>query len=121
MVFFGKIKDSNEYGFGVFEERFDSYIEIDEEEHMRIINKANNENKEIKADENGKPILVDRPLPSKKEIAETKIRKFQSYLLETDWYAIRFAETGKAIPDEIKKKRQDARDEISKLRLINDN
>ena len=33
----------------------------------------------------------------------------QAYLLSTDWYVVRFAETGVAIPDEVKKKRAEAR------------
>jgi len=34
------------------------------------------------------------------------------YLKETDWYASRLAETGKAIPEDILQKRQEARDSI---------
>ena len=37
------------------------------------------------------------------------------YLKNTDWYAIRFIETGKAIPDDIAKERQTARDKLSAL------
>ena len=36
----------------------------------------------------------------------------EAYLLSTDWYVSRFAETGKAIPDDIKAARQAARDAI---------
>jgi hypothetical protein len=35
-----------------------------------------------------------------------------AYLASTDWYVVRFAETGVAIPDDIKTKRQEARDDI---------
>jgi hypothetical protein len=35
-----------------------------------------------------------------------------AYLDLTDWYVVRFSETGVAIPDEIKTKRQEARDAI---------
>lgn len=45
-----------------------------------------------------------------------RIAELQKYLDETDWYAVRFAETGVEIPDEIKAKRQAAREEISRLR-----
>lgn len=45
-----------------------------------------------------------------------KIEELEAYLAETDWYVIRFADTGEAIPEEIKTKRRDARDEISRLR-----
>ena len=39
----------------------------------------------------------------------------RAYLLSTDWYAARFAETGVAIPDNVKTKRQAARDAIVEL------
>lgn len=48
--------------------------------------------------------------------AESIIAKDEEYLKSTDWYAIRFADTGEEIPADIKKARQEARDEISKLR-----
>ena len=47
---------------------------------------------------------------------QDKIAKNEEYLKSTDWYAIRFADTGEEIPEDIKKARQDARDEISRLR-----
>lgn len=45
-----------------------------------------------------------------------RIAELQSYLNETDWYAVRFAETGAEIPEDIKTARQSAREEISHLR-----
>ena len=45
-----------------------------------------------------------------------RIAELQNYLNATDWYAVRFAETGVEIPDEIKVERQAAREEISRLR-----
>lgn len=38
-----------------------------------------------------------------------------AYLAETDWMVTRFAETGTPIPDDIKQKRQQARDAIVKV------
>lgn len=49
-------------------------------------------------------------------INQERIAELEEYLKSTDWYAIRFADTGEEIPTEIKKARQDAREEISKLR-----
>ena len=118
MIFYGKIKNVNEYGFGVFEDKFDTYVEIDEELHMQLIEKANNENKEIIPDENGFPKLVDRKPPSEKEMAEYHIQELQFYLKETDWYVLRFIETNKPIPTDIKIKRQNAREKISELRKL---
>lgn len=48
---------------------------------------------------------------------QQRIAELEEYLKSTDWYAIRFADTGEEIPEDIKKARQDARDEISRLRV----
>lgn len=45
-----------------------------------------------------------------------RIAELQNYLAATDWYAVRFAETGVAVPDAVKAERQAAREEISRLR-----
>ena len=50
-----------------------------------------------------------------------RITELQNRLNETDWYAVRYAETGVAIPDEIRAERQAAREEISRLRSGGDN
>lgn len=56
---------------------------------------------------------VTAPQPDATEIANqekrVKAHAAQQYLLETDWYAHRKAETGKAIPDDILAKRAQAR------------
>ena len=56
------------------------------------------------------------PKKPQETINQEKIAELEEYLTTTDWYAIRFADTGEEIPTEIKKARQDAREEISKLR-----
>lgn len=117
-MFFGKLKDSADYGFGVFEDRFDSYIEINDDEHMKIIDEANSTGKIIKANDKGYPLLVDPPEPSKTEKAKEKITQLMDYLSQTDWYVIRFADEGKEIPIDIRNKRHEARIEISKLREV---
>lgn len=57
-------------------------------------------------------------VPEKPEniIKSERIAELQNFLNETDWYSIRFAETGAEIPQEIKSARQAAREEISRLR-----
>ena len=45
-----------------------------------------------------------------------KIHELENYLRNTDWYAIRKADTGEAIPAEITTARQTAREQISTLR-----
>jgi len=115
-MYFGKLKGDGHYGFGVFKERFESYKEIDDDEHMAMINEASSKGKLIDADEEGNPIFVDPPPPTEEEISKQKLYELENYLRETDWYAIRFADTGKEIPTEVKFKRQQVREEISKIR-----
>lgn len=60
--------------------------------------------------------IVRNPEPTTNELNEQRISELEYYLNSTDWYAARYAETGVAIPDDIKTARQAARDEISALR-----
>lgn len=115
MWYFGKIKNTEEWGFDCFETTFDSYIEITDEEHDSLVEQANAQGKWISGDEKGHPILIDPPEPTPEEIKRQRCQELHSYLNSTDWYAIRFADTGVPIPAEIKQKRQEARDEISEL------
>ena len=118
-MYFGKIKNTeDEWGFDVFTETFESYKSIDSETHMKIIEEANAEGKIIKGDKEGNPILVEPPPPTEEEIKQQRLAELERYLQTTDWYAIRFADTGTPVPEEIKSKRQKAREEISTLREI---
>ena len=63
----------------------------------------------------------DLPEKPQSMINEERIAELQNYLNETDWYAVRFAETGAGIPAEVRAERQAAREEISRLRGDNDN
>ena len=47
---------------------------------------------------------------------QIQIKAHQDYLNETDWYVVRFMETGVAIPDVILLAREEAREAISELR-----
>lgn len=117
MWYFGKVKNTkNDWGYDAFETTFDNPIEVTDEEYDKLVELANKEGKWISGDKDGKPILVDPPEPNEKEKTERRIQELQQYLESTDWYAIRFADTGEEIPADIKKKRQNARVEISELR-----
>ena len=59
--------------------------------------------------------MTTRELTKEEEI-QLKISDMQFYLNSTDLYVTRFVETGKKIPDDIRIKRQKAREEISELR-----
>lgn len=43
---------------------------------------------------------------------EEKNAEALAYLRETDWYIVRQADTGEPVPDEVRKRRQEARDAI---------
>lgn len=60
--------------------------------------------------------IVRNPEPTEAETAKNKIIELQCYLNDTDWYVPRSIETEKPIPEEVKIKRAEAREEISKLR-----
>lgn len=49
-------------------------------------------------------------------IIEEELNKQQNILSSTDWYAIRYADSGVEIPVDIKAKRQAARERIDELR-----
>ena len=116
-MYFGKIKGTNdEWGFDVFKSTFDSYKEVTDDKHSAIIAQANQEQKRIVGDKDGNPILVDYPPPTEEETRQNRINELESYLKSTDWYAIRYADSGVEVPAEIKKERQSAREEISVLR-----
>jgi hypothetical protein len=49
---------------------------------------------------------------------QNEIQKLQTYLDDTDWYVVRFSETGKIIPEEIRTERENARVRISELKTM---
>ena len=59
---------------------------------------------------------IEPPEPTEEERKALRIVELQNFLNATDWYVVRFAETGVEIPVEIKAERQSAREEISLLR-----
>ena len=50
-------------------------------------------------------------------IDQERINELQAYLTSTDWYAVRLADTGVAIPADVVTARSSAREEISTLRV----
>ena len=62
---------------------------------------------------------TERQEPTAEEVAnqliEIQNNDARRYLAETDWYATRKAETGKAIPDDILTKRQEAREKVKSI------
>lgn len=62
------------------------------------------------------PRVITEPVITQAQQIANEIAELGAYLLQTDWYAIRNAETGAAIPSEIVSKRSEARKRISALR-----
>lgn len=116
MFYFGKIKNTEEWGFDVFETTFDSCKEYTEEEAKEITDEANRLGKRLGGDKNGDPIFIDQPAPSEEEALRERIRELDFILSSTDWYTCRYIDTGKEIPSEVKAERQSAREELETLR-----
>lgn len=56
--------------------------------------------------------------PSKEEKMEMELEQLCARLGATDWYFIRFVDTGVSVPDDIKTERASIRTRISELRSI---
>ena len=63
--------------------------------------------------------VLERQEPTAEEIANNQVSSqnydARKYLADTDWYVTRKAETGKAIPDDILTKRQEAREKVKEI------
>lgn len=86
-------------------------VEITAAEHAALL-EGQSQGKRIQADEKGFPILKDI-VATPEEIKAMEILAAKQYLSETDWYVIRFQETGKLIPEEVSLKREEARNTIN--------
>lgn len=114
-MLFGKKKGTDFWVFGLDEKDYETFKDITDEIHSDIITRANEEQKRITADKDGNPIL-ENIIVSKEEEKTNRLLELQGYLESTDWYVIRQLDEGTPIPDDIKKKRIEVREEISKLR-----
>lgn len=56
------------------------------------------------------------PPPTPEQLRDAEIASLKAYLNSTDWYVARYAETGTAIPEEVKAARAAARVRIDELR-----
>lgn len=60
--------------------------------------------------------IVTTPEPARAEVIKARVNELQAYLNSTDWYVIRYADTGQAMPVDVRADRQEARAEIDALR-----
>lgn len=77
-------------------------------EEYDALRKGLSEGKTIDMSKN-EPVLIDMPPPSGEEAKQIAKEEALAYLASTDWYVVRFSETGEPIPEEIKQARADAR------------
>jgi len=63
--------------------------------------------------------VLERQEPTAEEIANNLVASenysARKYLAETDWYVTRKSETGKAIPDDVVTKREEARAKVKSI------
>lgn len=114
-MYYGNIKD-RAYGFYSENNLLENYVEIENEEADRIVKEANDKGVFVIPDENGYPVLEQPEEPTEEELKQKEIIELENYLTSTDWYAIRYADIGEPIPQEVKEKRANARKRISELR-----
>ena len=91
-----------EFGFASVKESVEKVFQLDSDASENIVSKF----KEMSEDD-----IVDKENQDRKR----SIQEAQFYLHKTDWYAFRKADSGKEIPEEIKTKREEARQTISEL------
>lgn len=56
------------------------------------------------------------PVPTQEELIRRELAEKLAYLQSTDWYVVRYAETGTAIPEDVIAARAAARTRIDELR-----
>ena len=103
---------------GVLSARYDSEIhgenipsgafKVSEELFLQTIN----ENDGIWSLAKGNVVKLPFPGPTPEQLQSQKNAEARAYLLSTDWYVVRFAETGVAIPDEVIAARKAARESV---------
>ena len=100
-----------------------SYEVVDEEAYVRTITIADwyqsigMEEMDVEEAYNGVWYVAGyAPKKPQEEINQELIAEYQQHLDDTDWYVVRYSETGVEIPEEIRQKRQEARNKINELR-----
>lgn len=83
-------------------------VEIPAEYYAELLNGQSGD-KVIEGDDKGYPRLIDPPTPSPEQLQAARNSQARAYLANTDWYVVRFTETGTPIPDDIRAAREAAR------------
>lgn len=109
------------YDSSVADEKFETFVEVDEKKWLSLIEEVNSSAKEIVPDSNGYPVIVDEK-KDPKEKALYEIEDLKEYLTSTDYVVIKIAEGESSAEEysETLQKRKDARARINYLEsLIN--
>lgn len=83
-------------------------VEITTDEYEELLS-GQSAGKRIIADADGRPMLAEPAPPTAAEIQQRQNADARAYLSSTDWYLIRRAETGEAVPADILEARVAAR------------
>ena len=82
------------------------------DERYQEIQAALSEGGTLYADASGYPATQPRPAPTAQDLQAAENARLRQYLAETDWYVVRYSETGVPIPDDVKQARAEAREQI---------
>ena len=112
MLYFAKLENS----VGFFDDTVNhtipaNAVEISPEQWHGLL-AAEASGKKISADAGGYPIVVERE-ETPEQLRMSKNATARAYLTSTDWYVIRNIETGVAIPEDILKAREAARQSVT--------
>lgn len=108
--------DGITYGTYVFSDNLKEFRKLTPEEEKKLAEDRRSGKRVIYKNLDGWE-LKDLPQPTQEEQLQSELNDLQEYLDSTDWYAIRFADSGEPIPDDVKTLRQKARERISEIRL----
>lgn len=88
-------------------------VEISKEEHASLL-EGQYQGKIIASGNDGRPALQDPPPPTAEQLQAQINAEARAYLASTDWYILRFQETGQDIPADILAERAAARARVVK-------
>jgi len=83
-------------------------VEITKEYYAELM-AGQSEGQLIQADNKGFPRLAPYPPPTPEEAQQQRNAEARQHLANTDWYVVRFIETGVEIPDDVRASRENAR------------
>lgn len=108
--------DGTTYGTYAFSDKLKLFRELSLEEEKKLAEDRKSGKRVVYKNLDGWE-LEDLPQLTQEEHLQSELNDLQEYLDSTDWYAIRYVDTGETIPEAVKTQRQKARERISEIRL----